>query len=274
VLQAVRGPDGQVVDFTHELVNARAQANARQQLLGQTHHEAYPPERGSLFEQFCQVLTSGKSRSWHVDLPDHPDPAVSGRAYDVFVAPADGDRLVCRYRDTTEYDQAQHALREQALKDPLTGLPNRRLLLDHVQHAVARLQRHRSVVALLFCDLDAFKAVNDTHGHAAGDDLLMQVAHRLRAAVRPEDVVARLGGDEFVVVCEDIGEQSAALSLATRVRDAVIGAYVVRGVEMTIGMSVGVATTDTLRPVRELLAAADAALYVAKRPGNAPIALA
>ena len=274
VLRAIRDEDGTVVDFVHELVNATAERNAGQPLLGRRQLELYPFQSGSIFGALRDVLTTGQSLHVELEVPADGDPATAGRSYDLYALPVEGDRVVCQYRDVTELHATQQALQEQALQDPLTGLPNRRLLLDHAELALARLSRHQRVVALLFCDLDSFKAVNDTLGHPAGDALLREVAERLRGAVRPEDTVARFGGDEFVVLCEGAVGDIQPFGMAERIRDAVVGRYDVRGTPVSVGMSVGVATTERQVPVERLLAEADTAVYEAKRRPDRPVVVA
>jgi diguanylate cyclase (GGDEF)-like protein len=166
---------------------------------------------------------------------------------------------------------AEQQLRHQSMHDTLTGLPNRALVLDRLQVAFDRAVRPRSPVSVLFLDLDGFKAVNDTLGHAAGDDLLIGVAVRLRAAVRPGDTVGRLAGDEFVVLC-DGGSPADAARLAERLAEVLREPYVLEHgeVEVTASIGMGVAEPDT-DPER-LLQQADAAMYRAKRQGGGMVA--
>jgi diguanylate cyclase (GGDEF)-like protein len=274
VLRAIRGPGGEVEDFEHVLVNAAAERNAGQPLLGRRQLEIYPVESGSMFEPLRQLLATGGSLSIEVAVPPDGDPPTAGRTYQVYARAVGTDWVVCQYRDLTDLRGVQRDLEQQAWQDPLTGLPNRRLLLDHLEQALARLPRREAVVVLLFCDLDAFKQVNDNLGHPAGDALLRQVASRMSSVVRPEDTVARFGGDEFVVLCEGTVREVDPLAMAGRVRDAVVGSYEVNGRNVQVGMSVGVAATDRLVPVEQLLADADAALYRAKRTSDLPIAMA
>jgi diguanylate cyclase (GGDEF)-like protein len=274
VLLAIRGPGGEVEDFEHVLVNAAAERNAGQPLLGRRQLEIYPAESGSMFEPLRELLATGGSLSIEVAVPPDGDPATAGRTYQVYARAVGTDWVVCQYRDLTDLRGVQRDLEQQAWQDPLTGLPNRRLLLDHLEQALARLPRREAVVVLLFCDLDAFKQVNDNLGHPAGDALLRQVASRMSSVVRPEDTVARFGGDEFVVLCEGTVREVDPLAMAGRVRDAVVGSYEVNGRNVQVGMSVGVAATDRLVPVEQLLADADAALYRAKRTSDLPIAMA
>ena len=130
-----------------------------------------------------------------------------------------------------------------ALHDNLTGLPNRTLVLDRLQHALARLADRESLLAVLFIDLDRFKIVNDGLGHDTGDELLVEVAHRLSAAVRRQDTVARLGGDEFVVVCEDLVDEELAEELAGRVAESLSAPFALSRAEVSVTASVGIATT-------------------------------
>jgi diguanylate cyclase (GGDEF)-like protein len=181
--------------------------------------------------------------------------------------------LVSTGEDVTEARRAQADLAHRATHDALTGLANRALLLDHLEHALARAQRDDSTVGLVFADLDGFKAVNDAYGHATGDRVLVEVGRRFSAAVRPSDTVARFGGDEFVVLCEGIDDSSHEVdSIAARLRDALtarplsLGATTVR-LSTTTGTasSRGGATTAA-----HLLAAADRAMYDARRANRQP----
>ncbi len=161
----------------------------------------------------------------------------------------------------------EERMRHEAFHDPLTGLANRALLADRLGQALARSGRG-GTTAVLVVDLDGFKHVNDTHGHAAGDAVLAGVAGRLAAAVRPADTVARVGGDEFVVLCQDLDE-AAARALAARL-EAVVGApNTVAGVAHVLTASIGIAhVADVATTPERLLAAADEAAYRAKAQGG------
>ena len=173
--------------------------------------------------------------------------------------------FVAQAHDVSERKADEQRLRHLALHDPLTGLANRTLLLDHLAKALATARRRSTRVAVLFCDLDGFKAVNDRCGHAEGDELLRTVARRLERVVRPNDTAARLGGDEFVVVCEDVAGPAEAEAVAVRVRAALVAPYPLRGCETEVGVSVGVAVSESPdEDPEELLRRADAAMYRAK----------
>jgi diguanylate cyclase (GGDEF)-like protein/hemerythrin-like metal-binding protein len=166
---------------------------------------------------------------------------------------------------TTEHERLQHL----AMHDPLTGLPNRVLLRDRLERAVATDRRHGSGCAVLLVDLDGFKAINDRHGHATGDALLEQVAERLRACSRESDAVARYGGDEFVVVASPIGGGEEAALLAARIVSELHREFTIDGTVAQIGASVGVALRGRAGDdAALLLSAADAAMYLAKGSGK------
>lgn len=168
-----------------------------------------------------------------------------------------------------EWSAAGRHVSESALRDPLTGLGNRSLLMHRVRHALDRLGRHRGTVALVFIDLDAFKLVNDHHGHGVGDRLLLEVARRLLATVRRDDLVARIGGDEFVVLCEDLKDVREATALVERLLQCFATPFQHEQVALGISASLGVACAhDGRRSLDDLLVGADTAMYQAKHEGG------
>lgn len=171
-------------------------------------------------------------------------------------------------RDVTEQRQADLTLVHLATHDALTGLPNRSLLDDRLQHAAARAARTQRPFALLFLDLDRFKVVNDTLGHQVGDELLSDVAQRLVDAVRPGDTVARIGGDEFAIVIEDLLVSDTVDLVVERVLSSFEVPFEVAGREFRVGASVGVLVTQDGGDVRGLLRDADTAMYTAKTQGR------
>jgi diguanylate cyclase (GGDEF)-like protein len=164
--------------------------------------------------------------------------------------------------------QAEEDMRQQALHDPLTGLPNRTLLGDRLTHALRRSTRS-GPVAVLFLDLDQFKLLNDSRGHRAGDELLRTVATRLSSVMRPGDTVARFGGDEFCIVCDDIEDALHAIGVAKRVIEELGRPYTLESGEHFATASVGIALADgPSRPAEDLIREADAAMYRAKEQGR------
>ena len=160
-------------------------------------------------------------------------------------------------------------LERQALHDPLTKLPNRLLLMDRARQAVARLRRSHGPIAMLFIDLDRFKAINDNLGHAVGDHLLISVAERLAEMLRDSDTVARLGGDEFVILAEDLDSDAEALAVAERVLHALEEPFLVGSAEVSMLASVGVSIShDPEAEPEDLLREADVAMYRAKGSGG------
>jgi diguanylate cyclase (GGDEF)-like protein/PAS domain S-box-containing protein len=164
---------------------------------------------------------------------------------------------------------AENRVRHQALHDPLTGLPNRSLLLDRLNHWAARAERDRSSAAVLFVDLDNFKVINDALGHDQGDRLLCAVAERLRRELRPSDTIARVGGDEFVVFCEDVPSEHEALAMVDRLVHALDAPFKLSGQSQHATASVGIAIGDADTLPEVMIRNADAAMYRAKERGRA-----
>jgi diguanylate cyclase (GGDEF)-like protein/PAS domain S-box-containing protein len=176
--------------------------------------------------------------------------------------------LVGQVDDITDRKQAEARLTHQALHDWLTGLPNRLLLMDRIEHALAAGSRSGRLVGLLYIDLDGFKAVNDTGGHAAGDHTLIHIGDRIRQVVRPGDTVARLGGDEFVVVCSDLDGPAVAVHIAERVLDAIRVPHRYLGRTYTLGASIGVSMSRADSQPDTMLREADEAMYAGKVAGK------
>lgn len=167
--------------------------------------------------------------------------------------------------DITDRRRAESHLAHRATHDALTDLPNRALLEDRLEQACARLRRDEGTVGVLFVDLDGFKDINDTLGHHAGDEVLREVARRLRRVLRPADTVARLGGDEFVAVCEGLTASDTQL-VADRILHVLVEPMLVAGRRVRVRASVGVASSsDREVQASELLARADQAMYRKKR---------
>jgi diguanylate cyclase (GGDEF)-like protein/PAS domain S-box-containing protein len=176
--------------------------------------------------------------------------------------------VVLNCRDISERKALQDAMQHQAFHDSLTGLANRALFADRVKHALAGCQRGDRRIAVLFLDLDGFKSANDSLGHSAGDQLLMETAYRLRGCVRPGDTVARLGGDEFAVLFEAIESERAVSQVATRFIEVLSAPFEVRGQEVCISASVGYAINSPGDEADDLMRNADLAMYRAKATGK------
>src|SRR5215203_2552048 len=232
----------------------------------------HPDDRERALGTFAEVLKKPgihqplefrvphKDGSWryleHVVNNLLDDPAVRG--------------VVITSRDVTKRKALEKQLRHQALHDPLTGLPNRALFMDRLEHALTRANRRGSKIAVLFMDLDNFKITNDSLGHEIGDQLLVAVAERLKACLRPEDTVARLGGDEFTILVEEVHGVSDAARVAERIAESLQCPFALYQQEYFFTTSIGIALSSPLqKPPADLLRHADLAMYQAKHKGKA-----
>jgi diguanylate cyclase (GGDEF)-like protein/PAS domain S-box-containing protein len=179
-------------------------------------------------------------------------------------------RTLTIVRDDTDRRRAGAELSRLAFHDTLTGLPNRLLFLDRVERSLARARRNGNLGALLYIDLDGFKAINDTFGHPAGDLVLMTVANRIREHIREQDSGARLGGDEFAVLFDVVVDEAQAGSLAGRLREAIARPIDSNGAVLVVSASIGMQLFGTDEVTAgELLGYADQAMFEAKRDGAA-----
>jgi diguanylate cyclase (GGDEF)-like protein/PAS domain S-box-containing protein len=216
----------------------------------------------------------------------HPQPSAMGEGLDTHCRRADGSTFPVDIRlaplplegvtfvmvtvaDQTERRRREDELFHHTVHEPLTGLPNRVLLVDRTTQALARARRQGTRVSIFYLDVDGFKDVNDRWGHGTGDVVLRLLAQRLAAAVRPSDTVARFGGDEFVVLCEGLPSPAATSEIATRLLEAVATPLEQDGRAVELTASVGIASSvgGRSRP-GTLIEAADQAMYRAKRAGG------
>jgi diguanylate cyclase (GGDEF)-like protein/PAS domain S-box-containing protein len=180
--------------------------------------------------------------------------------------------IVLNGRDASERAAFEEQLAHQAFHDAVTGLPNRALFSDRVEHALARAAREGARIAVIFLDLDDFKTINDSLGHAAGDEVLQQVAVRLLEAVRATDTAARFGGDEFAILIEDVGDPATAVEFAERLVRGFEMPIAISGKDMSVRPSIGIALSsndadEAPSDADELIRNADAAMYICKRDG-------
>ena len=208
--------------------------------------------------------------------PGHRLRALASGAKDFISKPLDLMEAKTRIHNMLEVrllyrqlEQSNRALESMALHDALTGLPNRRLLMDRLSSAIAHARRNKGSMAVMYLDLDGFKQINDSFGHDAGDTLLGMVGARLLAAVREEDTVARVGGDEFVIALRELSHADDVGKLVSKVMQAVSQPYVVQGRGVCMTASVGVSIYPTHgEEVEALMKSADLALYQAKSTGK------
>jgi diguanylate cyclase (GGDEF)-like protein len=229
-----------------------------------------PALEAGLAAVFTFPLHGGDERLGALDLYRETAGPLSHSAMDAAETLADVTAAyIINARARIELLEASDRSRMLALHDALTGLPNRVLFLERLTHAIDRGARSERVSAVLFADLDGFKAVNDRHGHLVGDELLVQVARRLEAVVRPADTLARISGDEFVVLCEDLDMAAEADDIASRLVAAMDEPFLLSCGSVSVGVSVGVAESlPGHAPSVHLLERADRAMYRAKRGGG------
>ncbi len=223
-------------------------------------------------DEFClQMALNGKVKDFESEVytRDGSKIWISENAHSVYDA---NGRFVCyegTVQDVTERRQYQAQLERQANHDLLTGLPNRNLLADRLEQAISRAVRAQAFLAVVFIDLDNFKFINDTLGHVAGDELLVEIAQRLQGSIRASDTVARQGGDEFVLLLNDHDQVDSIITLLERVMQVVGRPVALSGGEYQVGASLGVALyPQDGRDPESLLKHADVAMYAAKSQGR------
>jgi diguanylate cyclase (GGDEF)-like protein len=238
---------------------------AARELLGAVRHlvdAVDEDDRERLLGHLEHVRTSAPDQRAHLEL------VLAGTPTLLTSAPGRDGTVVCALTEVSELDRRLEELERRAFTDGLTGLANRSLLLQMLDQVLRGAERSKAPTALLFIDVDNFKAVNDTHGHVVGDAVLVEVARRLRSAVRPTDLVARVGGDEFVVLAPEVDEADAQ-EVARRVLALCSAPLTVGGLTMEVSVSIGVAIEDPGAEPQRALAKADTAMYAAKAAGRA-----
>lgn len=248
-------------------------AKSRKQLLGRRLTEVLPPESANpIMETIQKTLATGLPQrlEYSLQLP-------AGETYfegnTAKLICRDGPAVIWQARDITRRKRAEESIHRLAKYDPLTGLPNRRQLENRLEQALARYKRNNNHGALLFIDLDHFKNVNDSLGHLHGDQLLVQIADRLRKLIRTEDSAARFGGDEFVLLLEDLGQDLViasqhAESVAIKLRHACSSPIELTGQAVEIQLSIGIVLFPDDADAEELIKRADIAMYRAKETGR------
>ncbi len=238
----------------HQLFEDRAP------LVGRRTEELYGSAAALCREAFSRVLQSGEPEGF--DMPDE----ATGRVFRVSVFAPGSDQVAAIFDDVTERKQAEQQIEQLAYFDPLTGLPNRALLFHRLTEAAAYAKRQGQQMAALFVDLDGFKPINDSLGHAVGDTLLKDVAMRLRRCVRESDTIARLGGDEFLVLLPVVQRYMDIIKVADGLLDTISEPFELEHREICISASIGIAIFPTdSDSAQDLIRDADIAMYAAKK---------
>ncbi|MBA2643348.1 MAG: diguanylate cyclase [Actinobacteria bacterium] len=246
------------------------------ELIGQTLPELLEPDESERLRPFFRQVCGAPGRPMPRDLPLRRADGSICQLESVFMNlfdDANVTAVVVTARDVTERRALEEQLSHQAFHDSLTGLANRSLFTDRVTHALGLTRRQHSLVGVLFVDLDDFKTVNDSLGHAAGDELLVAVARRLESCLREEDTCARLGGDEFAVILENVDGPDAAVAVAQRMLGVISEPLDVLGSRVSVQGSIGVALGSSDVSTTEILRNADLAMYRAKGEGMSRYAL-
>ena len=266
-------PDGIIVDCNMAFVKMLG-LGSREELIGRSYwdFEVDPVEREKLCDVLNQDALSNHDASLRrddgakVDLLMNISPLESREGVTFETTAIDVTQL---RQHQAELQRAKDAAVFESLNDPLTGLPNRRLLMDRLSFLLEKARRDGDMIALLYMDLDGFKLVNDSLGHPTGDALLVQVADCLRSWVRENDVLARLGGDEFMVILDKLPNREDATLVAENLLDAISNPFHVEGHDLAIGASIGICIfPDNASDADEMMRKADSAMYAAKREGK------
>ena len=234
----------------------------------------HPDDRDRIHQLIQDSLKPGSSGRYHAEyrtigIQDGKERWINATGQTFFDSKGEAVRMIGLSMDVTERKLAEKRAREASQHDSLTGLPNRALLFEYCSHLLAMSRRHRTGGAVLFIDLDRFKAVNDLYGHDVGDKLLQEVARRLQMCIRKEDIVSRLGGDEFIVVLPHIDTTQASATVAQNILTHIGQPFDIGTLTLSISPSIGI----SLFPVHSeeletLIRCADLAMYAAKKSGR------
>ncbi len=219
---------------------------------------------------FTFPLRQGDKRLGALDLYRNTPGALSHEAMTVAQTLADvASAYLLNAQARTDLADSYARAHATSLHDPLTGLPNRTLLLERIEHALLCRRRSGKTVSVLFIDLDKFKRVNDSSGHQAGDELLVAVGARIKAMLRPGDTLARLSGDEFIIVCHELDDETLVEGIAARLSEALSLPFSLGGIAVDLSASIGIAFAEQGDNPEQLLHKADMAMYQVKRKGGA-----
>jgi diguanylate cyclase (GGDEF)-like protein/PAS domain S-box-containing protein len=261
---AVLTPDGVITACNPAMERLLGRTAA--ELIGTTFFDVTHPEDLTAARQQCALLKSDRPGVLRHETRFLLGDRTIWVSISTSRVPATADRpahLIMHIEDVTDRKLLEAELSYRALHDPLTGLANRALLTERLEHALARHGRHSRPSHLFYLDLDGFKAVNDRFGHAAGDAVLAQLAQRIIGLLRAGDTAARLGGDEFAVLCED-AEPQHAMAIADRLCAAAAEPFVVDGMEITLSAAIGSCPAHLAEPA-DLLREADRRMYETKQ---------
>jgi diguanylate cyclase (GGDEF)-like protein len=269
ITRPVRDAQGAIVDF--EIVDcnqrgAQLQQRRREELIGKRISDVHG---GALLEQRRELMRQGMEKGFCEGELEEPGDSPSRVRWVHFIIRRSGDDLAITLRDVSDTKAHVAELERRGNEDALTGLPNRHWAQAYLPQAIAHAAENDTMLALLFIDLDGFKTVNDTLGHAAGDELLRNAARRLKDAVRPHDHVVRLGGDEFVVIIESVEHKRDAAHVAERILHAFHDGFRLSQGVQSIGTSIGISMFPSDgRDGNTLMQNADIAMYSVKTSGK------
>jgi diguanylate cyclase (GGDEF)-like protein len=267
IMATVRDERNDVVDFRIEYKNASGEVltgRASEDVVGRTLKDILPPEHATFFiERYREIVATGQSLSEEFRTAGVAATWIAHQAVKL------GDGVSVTARDITQRKAVEAQLRSRAENDVLTGLPNRTLFFERLEQTLAKARQQRFGVAVLFLDVDHFKAVNDTFGHPVGDAVLVEFAKRLRHSVRAPDVVARLSGDEFAILVGDLDDLAQVEHIAAHIVDALTAPFEIDGRRLAISASIGIGfTANGMESATSLVARADRKLYQAKATGR------